>query len=585
MIGQNLPGAEKSFWPFNKSSKASDATNNKPLTPFYVELRSDLYGHERQFPQTGNEGGDGGFMRLFFGSKPVPPTIPMNTGIPAQQNIVLQHVNKEYESYRYSVQAATKSKAHAATELGQVSFQRALEKVLLRLTDRQDRQRLTIIEEHFLDKGGELVDKLASLRAMLVDTNTSTLFGQCNNTEATAAKTTTLLFLQAPPRHEPRCLNVENSSSTELPLGKDDSNRNETIRNSTNTTLTMIQTTEKMLSASVMAFLKRITESLPPGPANGIRDALTGHLGTFGTVALVSDLRRRPMRTLFSSTTTRKKRLFVTHFLGDILASAVSVLRKEVTAIVRSAEPGDEVLVVLQSAGGTVTGYGLVAAQLLRIKEASLPLTVAVEQVAASGGYMAACVGNVIVCSPFAVVGSIGAVQNMPNVFERLKREGIAFHQITAGEFKRVLSPTKEVTPEDLKKAQEDVEEVWTLFKDFVSEQRPALNLDIVATGEVWFGKKALDLGLCDAIQAADDVLTDFVDRGYDVYRVKYEEPITEFFDKILEELGKVAAAKDGPGLLLRLVQKIAPQLQGELGFGNKYQENWDIFWNRVLFA
>ena len=568
MIGQSLPGAEKSFWPFNKVNNALDNnTNAKPITPFYAEMRSDLYGHERQFPKT-HEPESGVLMTLLFGPKqdPAEPTIPVNTGIPAEQHIVLQHLNREYEAYRFSVQAATTSKIQASREFGQVSFRRVLEKVLSRLKDLQDRQRLTVLEESFLEEGGRLVDKLATLRTLLVDSDNTT-FGslqQChNNTEAASL---TIPFLQTPSREMQHvCDNIENS--TDLSSTKNDSSVEEkkTLAYSTNTTLLAIKMVENKLTALVTAFLKQISESFPPGSANAIKDALGGHFSIWGTRALIDDLRKTPMRTLFSNA-RKRKRLFVTYFVGDVFASTVAILRKEVTAIVRSAEPGDEALVVLQSAGGTVTGYGLAAAQLLRIKEAGLALTIAVEQVAASGGYMAACVGDTIICSPFAVVGSIGVIQDMPNIYERLKREGVEFHQISAGEYKRVLSPTKEVKQADLKKAKEEMEDVWTLFKDFVSEQRPALKIDAVATGEAWYGKRALELGLCDALQAADDVLIGFIDRGYDVYHVKYEVPDTNMLSKFLE-FGKASTSSRGDvGLLQWFLEKIVAQLQVELG-------------------
>eukprot|EP00962_Isochrysis_galbana_P039003 scaffold13941_cov183-Isochrysis_galbana.AAC.1 len=159
--------------------------------------------------------------------------------------------------------------------------------------------------------------------------------------------------------------------------------------------------------------------------------------------------------------TTRPPRLFTLSFFGDVTASQVSNLRQEVTAVLRRADPtaGDEVLLVLNTGGGTVTGYGLAAAQLSRLRAAGLRLTVAVEQVAASGGYMMACTADRIVASPFAVLGSIGVIAEQPNVYERLKREGIEFNTITAGKFKRTLTPTKKVEMADLKKEKEDIEQ------------------------------------------------------------------------------------------------------------------------------
>merc|ERR1712127_423190 len=148
------------------------------------------------------------------------------------------------------------------------------------------------------------------------------------------------------------------------------------------------------------------------------------------------------------------------------------------------AKPGDEALVALQSGGGTVTGYGLAAGQLVRLKENGLKLTIAVEQVAASGGYMMACCADKITASPFAVIGSIGVISEVPNVFQRLDREGIEFLTVTAGKYKRTLTPTKKPTDEDFAKTKADIEQVLVLFKDWVKTQRPQLDIESVATGE-----------------------------------------------------------------------------------------------------
>ena len=221
-----------------------------------------------------------------------------------------------------------------------------------------------------------------------------------------------------------------------------------------------------------------------------------------------------------------KKHVFVLDFFGDVQASQAAQLREEVTGLLRSAkkERGDEVILRLNTGGGTVTGYGLAAAQLTRIKAAGLPLTICVEQVAASGGYMMACVADKIVASPFAVLGSIGVISDVPNVYERLKNEGIEFATITAGKYKRTITPTKKITKEDLIKTTKDIEDVLTLFKGFVSTNRPSLNIDEVATGETWFGPDAMKRGLCDELKTSDDVLLDLVSTC-EIFSVKLTTP------------------------------------------------------------
>jgi signal peptide peptidase SppA len=219
-----------------------------------------------------------------------------------------------------------------------------------------------------------------------------------------------------------------------------------------------------------------------------------------------------------------RKSLYVTRFPGDVTASQLTELREEVMGIIRSARLGDEALLILQSGGGTVTGYGLIAAaKLLRFKAKDIQLTVCVEQVAASGGYMMCCTADRIVASPFAVLGSIGVISEIPNAYERLQREGIEFQTITAGKFKRTVTPTKKITKEDIKKSEADVAEIFNLFKGFVKRQRPQLDIDHVATCETWFGEDALARGLCDELGTADDVLLDFIDNGYNVYKVVYK--------------------------------------------------------------
>lgn len=215
-----------------------------------------------------------------------------------------------------------------------------------------------------------------------------------------------------------------------------------------------------------------------------------------------------------------KPHVYVLQFFGDVRASQAAALREEVTAVLRSAKPGrgDEVVLVLNTGGGTVTGYGLAAAQLTRLKAAGIRLTICVEQVAASGGYMMACTADRLVASPFAVLGSIGVISEVPNVYERLKKEGIEFQTVTAGKFKRTLTPTKRIEPKDLEKSQADIESILTLFKSFVGQQRPQLDIDNVATGETWFGEDALKQKLCDELKTTDDVLLELLKAGSEIF-------------------------------------------------------------------
>jgi serine protease SohB len=202
-----------------------------------------------------------------------------------------------------------------------------------------------------------------------------------------------------------------------------------------------------------------------------------------------------------------KKRVFVVKFDGDIKASDVHDLREEINAILMIATPRDEVVAILESPGGMVPHYGLAASQLERIKQQNIPLTVAVDKVAASGGYMMACVADKILAAPFAYIGSIGVAIEFPNFNKLLKKNNIDYEQITAGEFKRTLTMLGENTEKARKKVKQDVEDLHYLFKEFIKQHRPHVDIDAVATGDYWPAKRALELNLVDELITSDDYL------------------------------------------------------------------------------
>jgi len=219
---------------------------------------------------------------------------------------------------------------------------------------------------------------------------------------------------------------------------------------------------------------------------------------------------------------SERPRSFVINFKGDLKASALPSLREEVSAVLEVATGMDEVVVCLENHGGVVHEHGLAASQLARIRDKGIPLIVCVDKVAASGGYLMACVATKIYAAPFAILGSIGVLAQMPNFNRMLDRHGVDFEQITAGEYKRTVTMFGENTDEDRAKLKEEIEDVHTLFKAAVSEYRPDLDLDRVATGEYWYGTRALEKGLADEIKTSDELLTErAVDR--DLYALKYQ--------------------------------------------------------------
>lgn len=218
----------------------------------------------------------------------------------------------------------------------------------------------------------------------------------------------------------------------------------------------------------------------------------------------------------------RRRRVYVLKFEGDLEASNVESLRQEVTAVLTMAEPQDEVMVSLESPGGMVHAYGLASSQLLRLREQQIPLTVCVDKVAASGGYMMACVANRLLAAPFAIIGSVGVLVQMPNIHRLLKKHDVDIEMITAGEYKRTMTPITEVTEKGREKVKQEVEEMHELFKQWVKQYRPVLDIDQVGTGETWVGLQALGHNLIDGISTSDSYIVEACAEA-DVYEVRYE--------------------------------------------------------------
>ena len=236
----------------------------------------------------------------------------------------------------------------------------------------------------------------------------------------------------------------------------------------------------------------------------------------------------------------RKKlnqKVYVLDFKGDTAASAVEQLREEITLVLATAKAGrDRVVLRLESPGGMVHGYGLAAAQLVRLRDAGFKLTICVDKVAASGGYMMACIASEIVSAPFAVVVSIGVVAQVPNFNRLLKDNKIDFELYTAGQFKRTVTMFGENTDEGKAKFEEELQQTHNLFKHFVEKYRPQLNVEKVATGEHWYGQDALDLKLVDELKTSDEYLLSLL-AAHDVYTIETRKKPT-----LGEKLGLQAA-------------------------------------------
>lgn len=232
----------------------------------------------------------------------------------------------------------------------------------------------------------------------------------------------------------------------------------------------------------------------------------------------------------------KKKKSFVLTFSGDVMASQVEDLRDEISLILQVATPEDEVVLLLESRGGSVAHYGLAASQLQRLRNKNIPLTICIDRVAASGGYLMACVGSKILSAPFAYVGSIGVIFTTPNLSRFLKKHDVDYQEVTAGKFKRTITTFGDITEDKKKRLKEQLDSIHTQFKDFLKQYRPKLDLNTVATGEFWLGLEGKKLGLVDELTCSDDHLMEAL-KERDVYKVSLhaKKPLLKKIFKKLE--------------------------------------------------
>ena len=527
-----------------------------------------------------------------------------NPALPRQEFIRVERINERLDSYGFSVQAAVKSRAVAATTLKQKNFERAYRLAVgasvggSEPLNEEQLSALTTAELFFLKRSANAVGQIHACDRELRDLMMKRTFQNMdieeehgesegedsgdeegdNQQDAESSEANAMTLQGADGEEFEVIIETDESTKPSRAKGLFGRSKSEEIGDrdeaKAEALMTVLGQFNQDLVQYELDFIASVVEILGPARAPSMRAALLHTSGPAGR--LFTAIKGHPLKIILgelglidTSETSKRKCLFLLDFPGDISASQVRMLREEITAVIRSASEGDEVLVVLKTGGGSVTGYGLASGLLQRIKDAGLKLTIAVEEYAASGGYMMCCIADRIVASPFAALGSIGVVSSTPNFFERLQREGVEVNTITAGKYKRTLTATKKTTKEDLEKAREDAEAILDLFKGYVKANRPALDLEDLATGEVWFGTDAVEKGLCDEIITKDDlILRDYIDKGFDCYSISYEEPKEEKGGlRDLLPVGAQSLAKKGPsGFLRRLVREIVQAAKEETG-------------------
>ena len=373
-----------------------------------------------------------------FGPPPGPPPLPKNLGIPQKEFLQITNMNERFDAYDFSLTKATESKAQAAAVYRAKAFDRALGLALnaepsvegstvAEFLAPRVKFKLMQIEKKYLKKGKDKFQALQKVESALAAEAMNVELAKLGE-KAEKFSDKDLEFIDVEVEDNANATastnKTETSASSEKKSDGKKAKKGSAKKDELIKEVTKLQTELKEME---LEFIQQVLAAVGPKRAIGLRNTLLADIGVRGAGSLLSSMEERPLSSLLKTYTDgdHQKSVYVMDFPGDVQASQLNELREEVTGVIRNAKPGDEALVVLQSGGGTVTGYGLAAGQLVRLKEKGLKLTIAVEQVAASGGYMMSCVADRIVASPFAVIGSIGVISEIPNVYERLKEEGM----------------------------------------------------------------------------------------------------------------------------------------------------------------
>ena len=193
-----------------------------------------------------------------------------------------------------------------------------------------------------------------------------------------------------------------------------------------------------------------------------------------------------------------------------------------------------EIVVCIESPGGVVQDFGLAADQLKRLKEVGMArndllLTVCVDKIAASGGYMMACQASPgqLIAAPFSVIGSIGVLREVTNIHDVLEKYGVRPLLLKAGNAKVPLTQTTKVTEESIAIVQKNLDKVHEAFRELVSDARGesiSENFEDVTNGDIFLGKDAAELGLIDRVMTSDEYISEKVQKGDRVLRLhKYD--------------------------------------------------------------
>ncbi|MBM3924971.1 MAG: signal peptide peptidase SppA [SAR202 cluster bacterium] len=215
----------------------------------------------------------------------------------------------------------------------------------------------------------------------------------------------------------------------------------------------------------------------------------------------------------------------------------------------------------IDSPGGAVGGAEVLHARITKIAEAK-PVVAFVRSMGASGGYYLACAASKIITLPSSLVGSIGVIYLRPAMQELLEKLGVNLTVYKGGRYKDMTGFWRGPTPEEDDKFRSLIAEIHDNFIDVVAKGRkmPPERVRELATGEIFTGRRARDLGLVDEIGDFDRAL-EIAGRMGDVQpRPLYIRPKRGLLERMAGRFGRGMAAG------------VAAELEARMGGGFYYK-------------
>jgi protease-4 len=199
---------------------------------------------------------------------------------------------------------------------------------------------------------------------------------------------------------------------------------------------------------------------------------------------------------------------------GDQIARRIRKIRKDHDSY-------KAIVLRVNSPGGSVSGSEAILFELMRAREAGLPVVVSMGPVAASGGYWIATASDKIIAGPQTITGSIGVFGILPNLESLGSSYGLNWDRVKTNQSSDIFSIARPKTDQEISIIQEYVNQTYERFLSLVGESRKLALAEVenLAEGRVWTGKEAYDLGLVDdlgGLSQAITVASELADLGND---------------------------------------------------------------------